>query len=124
MRVKVSGMFCAVAALYADTYHLLEYKTKPKLPSILHKIPGVEYLIPPLKAYYYELLGKMEKLENDKLFISRIFLDVADAFSRLNFSFANRESIIEPFATKALGLYIKNEREEENDEDLTRIAVA
>ena len=123
MERNVSGIFCCMAGMYADAYHLLEYKTIPKLPSILHKIPGVEYMLPSLKAYYYELLNKMEEIENDKLFISRIYLDVADAFSKLNFSFANRESIIEPFATKALGLYIKNEREDEDEEDLTHLSV-
>lgn len=123
MERNVSGIFCCMAGMYADAYHLLEYKTIPKLPSILHKIPGVEYMLPSLKTYYYELLNKMEEIENDKLFISRIYLDVADAFSKLNFSFATRENIIEPFATKALGLYIKNEREDEDEEDLTHLSV-
>lgn len=123
MEKMISGIFCCISGMYADAYHLLEYKTPPRLPSLLHKIPGVEYMIPSLKDYYYTLLDNMESIEEDKMLISRIYLDVADAFSKLNFSFANRESIIEPFATKALGLYIKNVNEDEDEEDLKHLSV-
>lgn len=123
METYISGMFCCISGMYADAYHLLEYKTLPKLPSLLDKIPGIELMIPSLKSYYYELLQNLETIEDDKLFISRIYLDVADAFSRLNFSFINRESVIEPFTTKALGLYIKENRPEENESDLKHLPI-
>lgn len=121
MEEQISGIFCCVTGMYADAYHLLEYKTLPKLPSLLPHIPGIEYMLPSLRDYYYELLNKMELLESDKLLVSRIYLDVADAFSKLDFSFSRREEIIEPFTTRALGLYLKNEKEEEKDEILDSI---
>lgn len=123
MEKIISGIFCCISGMYADAYHLLEYKTLPKLPELLDKIPGVEYMIPSLKDYYYSLLQNLETIEKDKLFVARIYLDVADAFSRLNFSFANRENVIEPFATKALGLYIKTENSSENEEDLNHLSI-
>lgn len=123
MEKIVSGIFCCMAGMYADAYHLLEYKTLPKLPSILDKIPGVEYMIPSLKAYYFKLLEQMEFIETDKILLSRLYLDIADAFSRLDFSFVNRENIIEPFATKSLGLYIKNANEDEDENELQHLSV-
>lgn len=122
METKVSGIFCCMAGMYADAYHLLEYKTLPKLPSILEKIPGVEYMIPSLKEYYYTLLTNMELIEEDKALLSQLYLDVADAFSKLEFSFSNRESVIEPFATKSLSLYIANNIEQYESEELGNLA--
>ena len=123
MEKQVSGIFCCISGMYADAYHLLEYKTLPKLPSLLPSIPGIEYMLPALKNYYITLLNEFDRIETDKVFLAKLYLDVANSFSKLNFSFANRESIIEPFAIKALGLYIKSEKEDEDDEDLTHLSV-
>lgn len=114
MESKVSGIFCCMAGMYADAYHLLEYKTLPKLPSLLHNIPGIEYMIPSLKDYYYTLLTTLERIEEDKTFVSQLYLDVADAFSKLKFSFDNNENVIEPFAVKSLSLFIKEQQPEED----------
>lgn len=123
MESTISGIFCCMAGMYADAYHLLEYKTLPKLPSILHTLPGIEFMIPSLKDYYYTLLKSLEIIESDKTLLSQMYLDVASAFSRLKFSFVNRENIIEPFATKALGLFIKNWDETIDDEHLKSLDV-
>lgn len=123
MESTISGIFCCMAGMYADAYHLLEYKTLPKLPSILHTLPGIEFMMPSLKDYYYTLLNSLEIIESDKTFLSQMYLDVACAFSRLKFSFVNRENIIEPFATKALGLFIKNWDQTIDDENLKYLDV-
>lgn len=106
IRIKVSGMFCAIAALYADTYHLLEYKTLPKLPSILKDIPGVEYMLPAIKEYYIQLLSKMELIESDHELLSELYINVANAFSKLPFSYDNQEKMVLPFVNKAMANYI------------------
>lgn len=108
MEKQVSGIFCCISGMYADAYHLLEYKTLPKLPSILPNIPGVEYMLPALKNYYITLLNEFGRIETDKEFLAKLYLDVADSFSRLPFSFENQESIILPFVDKALGHYIQS----------------
>lgn len=123
MESTISGIFCCMAGMYADAYHLLEYKTLPKLPSILHTLPGIEFMMPSLKDYYYTLLNSLEIIESDKTLLSQMYLDVACAFSRLKFSFVNRENIIEPFATKALGLFIKNWDQTIDDENLKDLDV-
>ena len=58
MEKQVSGIFCCISGMYADAYHLLEYKTLPKLPSLLPNIPGIEYMLPALKNYYITLLNR------------------------------------------------------------------
>ncbi len=116
IRIKVSGMFCAIAALYADTYHLLEYKTLPKLPSILKDIPSVEYMLPAIKEYYIQLLSKMELIESDHKLLSELYINVANAFSKLPFSYDNQEKMVLPFVDKALGHYIQSKDSKYQDE--------
>ena len=108
MESLISGVFCCISGMYADGYHLLEYKTLPKLPSILPIIPGIEYMLPSLKNYYISLFNEFERIEKDKDLLARLYLDVADSFSRLPFSFDNQESVILPFIDKALAHYIQD----------------
>lgn len=117
MEKQISGIFCCISGMYADAYHLLEYKTLPKLPSLLPNIPGIEYMLPALKNYYITLLNEFDRIETDKEFLAKLYLDVADSFSRLPFSFENQESIILPFVDKALGHYIQSKDAEYLDED-------
>lgn len=105
MERTVSGIFCCMAGMYADAYHLLEYKTLPKLPSLLAGLPGVEYMLPSLKEYYLTLLSNLERIESDKMFLSQIYLDVANAFCKLK----QRYLIVEPFLEKSLRLYAVSE---------------
>lgn len=116
MEKQVSGIFCCISGMYADAYHLLEYKTLPKLPSLLPNIPGIEYMLPALKNYYITLLNEFDRIETDKEFLAKLYLDVADSFSQLPFSFDNQESIILPFVDKALGHYIQSKDSEYQDE--------
>lgn len=109
MEATVSGIFCCMAGMYADAYHLLEYKTLPKLPSLLPNIPGVEYMIPSLKEYYLTLLSNMELIETDNQLLSKLYIDIADSFSNLPFSFDNQEEIILPFANKAMTKFIQSQ---------------
>lgn len=123
MESELSGVFCCIAGMYADAYHLFEYNTTPRLPQLLHQIPGIEYMMPSLKTYYYDILIKMEELKCDREMIATIYLEVAESFSKLNFSFKTRESIIEPFAIKALGLYVSSQDPEEDLDDLNRLPI-
>lgn len=123
MEHELSGIFCCIAGMYADAYHLFEYNTAPKLPQLLHMIPGVRYMLPSLKAYYLDMFRRMEEMNCDKEMIATTYLEVAESFSKLNFSFPIRESVIEPFATKALSLFISSQDSEEDDEDLARLPV-
>ena len=86
-------------------------------------IPGVRYMLPSLKAYYLDMFRRMEEMNCDKEMIATTYLEVAESFSKLNFSFPIRESVIEPFATKALSLFISSQDSEEDDEDLARLPV-
>ena len=81
MESDISGIFCCISGMYADVYHLLEYKTLPKLPGLLPNIPGVEYMLPSLKNFYFTLINSLSKIESDSRFLSDLYLDVADAFS-------------------------------------------
>lgn len=123
MESTLSGIFCCIAGMYADAYHLFEYNTEPRLPKLLHNLPGVTYMLPSLKAYYYDMLQRMEELDCNKEMIARTYMEVADSFSKLNFSFPIRESIIEPFATKALGIYISSQDSDEDPRELERLPV-
>lgn len=111
MEAQISGIFCCIAGMYADTYHLLEYKTPLQLPSLLPNIPGVEYMVPALKEYYYQLLSSMELIESDKKLMSQLYLDIADSFSKLPFSFDNQEEIILPFTNKGMVKFIQSQDE-------------
>lgn len=74
-------------------------------------------MLPALKNYYITLLNEFDKIETDKEFLAKLYLDVADSFSRLPFSFENQESIILPLVDKALAHYIQckdTEYQEEN----------
>lgn len=117
MEAQVSGIFCCISGMYADAYHLLEYKTLPKLPSLLPDIPGIKYMLPALKNYYITLLNEFDKIETDKEFLAKLYLDVADSFSRLPFSFENQEAIILPFVDKALAHYIQSKDTEYQEEN-------
>ena len=116
MESDVSGIFCCMAGMYADAYHLLEYKTLPKLPNILDKIPGIQYMVPSLQDYYYSLLNKMELIESDKLLLSQIYLDVAEAFGRLK----QKQTVIEPYLDRSLRLYAMSENLLTSEEDETK----
>lgn len=116
MERDISGVFCCISGMYADAYHLLEYKTLPKLPSLLPNIPGIEYMLTALKNYYITLLDEFDRIETDKEFLAKLYLDVADSFSQLPFSFDNQESIILPFVDKALSHYIRSKDSEYQDE--------
>lgn len=107
----ISGIFCCMAGMYADAYHLLEYKTLPKLPSLLPKIPGVQFMIPALKEYYYTLLSNLELIESDKTLLSQLYFDIADSFSKLPFTFENQEEIILPFTNRAVCHFIQGQDE-------------
>lgn len=120
MEATVSGIFCCMAGMYADAYHLLEYKTLPKLPSLLPNIPGVEYMIPALKEYYFTLLSNMELIETDKQLMSELYINIADAFSKLPFSFDNQEEIILPFANKAITKFIQSQDEKYCSDEYTK----
>ena len=109
VEANISGIFCCMAGMYADAYHLLEYKTLPKLPNILSNIPGIEYMIPALKEYYYQLLSNMELIESDQKLMSKLYLDIADSFSKLPFSFDNQEEIILPFTNKGMVKFIQSQ---------------
>lgn len=111
MESKISGIFCCIAGMYADTYHLLEYKTLPQLPLLLPNIPGVDYMVPALKDYYYQLLTNMELIESDKELMSQLYLDIANSFSLLPFSFDNQEEIILPFTNKGMVKFIQSQDE-------------
>lgn len=123
MESTLSGIFCCIAGMYADAYHLFEYNTAPRLPKLLHNLPGVTYMLPSLKAYYYDMLQRMEELDCDKSMIAQTYLDVADSFSKLNFSFERRGLIIEPFIKKALAIYIQTQDPEESSEDLDKLSI-
>lgn len=123
MGQKVSGIYCCLAGMYADSYHLLEYRTLPKLPSLLHQLPGIDFVTGALKNYYIELLANLELIEKNKELVAQIYLDVADAFSKLEFSFTNREQIITPFTIKALSLFIQVHDQDETGEGLDRLPV-
>lgn len=123
MESNLSGIFSCIAGMYADAYHLFEYNTAPKLPQLLHQIPGVKYMLPSLKAYYYDMLQRMEELDCNKEMIANVYMEVAESFSKLNFSFPIREEIIEPFAKKALGLYIQIHDSEEDVRNLEKLSM-
>ncbi len=123
MESELSGIFCCIAGMYADAYHLFEYNTPPKLPQLLHNIPGVKYMLPSLKAYYYDMLQRMEELDCNKEIIATTYMEVAESFSRLNFSFSVREAIIEPFAEKALALYVTSQDTEEDINEINHLPI-
>lgn len=66
-------------------------------------------MIPALKEYYFTLLSNMELIETDKQLLSELYINIADSFSRLPFSFDNQEEIILPFANKAMAKFIQSQ---------------
>lgn len=113
---QISGIFCCIAGMYADAYHLLEYKTLPKLPSLLPNIPGIEYMMPALKNFYFNLLSSFSDIEADQKFLSELYLDVADKFSspalrKINFfNEADENDSIEPYMNTSLRLYASSKK--------------
>lgn len=115
MESEISGIFCCISGMYADAYHLLEYKTPPKLPSLLPNIPGVEYILPSLKDFYFTLLNSLSELESDSKFLSNLYLNVADAFSSPELRKKSRlrgidsADDVEPYLLNSLRLYADSE---------------
>ena len=84
METNLSGIFCCIAGMYADTYHLLEYKTIPKLPSILSNITGMSFMLPVMEDFYEKLLKTYEKLEpEDTKFLAEMHSDIFESFALL-----------------------------------------
>ena len=106
---QLSGVFCCIAGMYADAYHLLEYRAIPKLPTLLRGIPGVGLMLPALREFYVSLLNEYGWLEADKEFLARLNLDIAEGFSNLPFTFRNQEEIVRPFTDNALCLYMESQ---------------
>lgn len=125
---NISGIFCCIAGMYADAYHLLEYKTLPKLPNLLSKIPGVEYMLPSLKDFYFNLLNSLAKIESDSKFLSELYLDVADAFSSPELRKISRlhggdsADDVEPYLLNSLRLYANSENLDAEEKSLPDIA--
>lgn len=122
MEKQVSGIFCCISGMYADAYHLLEYKTLPKLPSLLPNIPGVEYMLPSLKNFYFTLINSLSKIESDSRFLSDLYLDVADAFSSPELRRIRRlrgiDAVddVEPYLLNSLRLYASSENISDTEE--------
>ena len=108
MENQLSGVFCCIAGMYADAYHLLEYGAIPKLPTLLRCIPGVGLMLPALREFYVSLLNEYGWLEENKEFLARLNLDIAEGFSNLPFTFRNQEEIVRPFTDNALCLYMES----------------
>lgn len=84
VETSISGIFCCIAGMYADTYHLLEYKTIPKLPSIITNIEGADFMLSYLKDFYDKLLKTYERLEpEDTKFLVEMYSDIFDSFTSL-----------------------------------------
>lgn len=122
MESDISGIFCCISGMYADAYHLLEYKTLPKLPSLLPNIPGVEYMLPSLKNFYITLINSLSKIESDSRFLSDLYLDVADAFSSPELRRTSRlrgidaADDVEPYLLNSLRLYASSENISDTEE--------
>lgn len=48
----ISEVFSMVAAMYSDGYHLMEYGTKPKLPSLMTSYRETPFMLPYLTSFY------------------------------------------------------------------------
>ena len=125
---NLSGIFCCIAGMYADAYHLLEYKTLPKLPSLLNEMAGVEYMLPSLKDFYYSLLKSYDDIECDKRFLADLYLDIAEAFccskvKRLINQVNGINSDVEPYLDKSLRSFAMSQNIlESEDKSLSNIA--
>lgn len=77
---KISSVFCCMAGMYADAYHLLEHKTTPILPTLLPMLPGTENFFLQLKRHYSILLDRFQRNESNKELVANIYVDVVEAF--------------------------------------------
>ncbi|MCI5212632.1 MAG: hypothetical protein D3910_28450, partial [Candidatus Electrothrix sp. ATG2] len=106
---QISGIFSCLAGMYADSYHLIEYRTLPKLPSLLPSLPGIEFLVKPLEEYYYVLLENLEIIEPNKELLANIYMDIADAFSRIPVTEkVSRKKLANPFALRVSKILIEH----------------
>ena len=48
----VSEVFSIVAAMYSDGYHLMEYGTKPMLPTLISAYRDIPFMLPYLTSFY------------------------------------------------------------------------
>lgn len=53
----VSNVFKAVVGMYADGYHLFEYGTLPKLPSVLSSLGNLSFMYNDICAFYSSLIN-------------------------------------------------------------------
>lgn len=53
----VSNVFKAVVGMYADGYHLFEYGTLPKLPSVLSSLGNLSFMYDDICAFYSSLIN-------------------------------------------------------------------
>ena len=126
MRQKVSGVFCAIAGLYADTYHLLEYGTRPHLPELIEGLPGTEYMAVPLVKYYRELYYAITAIEADnkqtakfnKSMIINSFLSVIHSLSVKIVNFDDKDKYIKPILSDINKLLSENKSSMGADFDL------
>ena len=77
---KIASAFCCMAGMYADTYHLLEHRTTPLLPSLLPMLPGAAAFVPQLRRHYTRLLEIFQAKESDSSLVAHVYTDVLEAF--------------------------------------------
>ncbi len=77
---RISSVFCCMAGMYADAYHLLEHKTTPILPALLPMLPGSETFSLQLQRHYSFLLDRFQQKESNKELVANIYVDVVEAF--------------------------------------------
>lgn len=53
----VSEVFEVVVAMYTDGYHLMEYGTKPQLPSLIPSLNNIPFMLPSIITYYQSLIN-------------------------------------------------------------------
>ena len=76
-----------LAGMYADGYHLSTYGTMPILPSLLDRMPGIEYILPSVCDYYRSLVNAklIERVLTTEQ-AAEIELQLAKAISNTNLS--------------------------------------
>jgi len=92
---KISSVFCCMASMYADAYHLLEHKTTPILPALLPMLPGSDAFSLQLQRHYSILLDRFQQKEINKELVANIYVDVVEAFFNPKIDILKEKELLE-----------------------------
>lgn len=92
----VSQVYICLTSMFADGHHLMEYGTRPLLPSLFSNMKDIYFLAPYVRDYYISLLNvALEKKQITWLDVCKTEIELAQSINNLGCTIDVYERLIE-----------------------------